>query len=159
MRVVVCLALVAVGLASCEDDQPVDNRCFTRRCLWSDQTQSFSRDCVVVYPEAGAGCDAAAPSQGECRGPGHYQSGKEGSYRPCCAGLTEVFHQYPAYGENRTPICTDVPLRVYACVAGVCGDGICEAGEAVACGCVSDCPQAQWGAPDAGAGRAAAAAP
>jgi hypothetical protein len=39
-------------------------------------------------------------------------------------------------------------LRVYACVRGECDDGICEEGEAPACGCVSDCPQAAWGPDD-----------
>jgi hypothetical protein len=88
----------------------------------------------------------------ECRGPGHYQSGKEGSYRPCCAGLTEVFHLYPAHtSPDNAPICTEVPLRVYACVRGTCGDGVCEEGEDVRCGCVADCPSAVWGPQDAAA--------
>jgi hypothetical protein len=35
-------------------------------------------------------------------------------------------------------------------VRGECGDGLCEAGEAPACGCVEDCPEAAWGNVDAG---------
>jgi hypothetical protein len=90
------------------------------------------------------------PDAAECRGPGRYQSGKEGSYRPCCAGLTEVFYTSPAYeGPEQIPVCTTPPLRVYACVRGTCGDGICEEGEAPACGCLPDCPSARWAAPDA----------
>jgi hypothetical protein len=86
----------------------------------------------------------------DCRGPGRYQAGKEGSYRPCCAGLTEVLYQLPSM-SNGARVCGSPPLRVYACVRGTCGDGICEAGEAPACGCVADCPDAAWGAGDAGA--------
>lgn len=99
---------------------------------------------------SGAPTDTAASSSAaECRGQGHYQAGKEGSYLPCCEGLTEVFQLSP--GENDDgPICTDPPLRVYACVEGTCGDGVCEVGEDVRCGCVDDCPGAAWGNVEAG---------
>jgi hypothetical protein len=60
----------------------------------------------------------------ECRGPGRYEAGKEGSYLPCCAGLTEVEYESAGYSETG-PICWSPPLRVYACVQGTCGDGIC----------------------------------
>jgi hypothetical protein len=30
------------------------------------------------------------------------------------------------------------------CVSGSCGDGICEVGEDIACGCAQDCPKAAW---------------
>ena len=49
-------------------------------------------------------------------------------------------------GEN-IPVCADFPLRVYACVRGKCGDGVCEEGESPACGCVVDCPDAAWERP------------
>jgi hypothetical protein len=87
----------------------------------------------------------------DCRGPGRYEAGKEGSYRPCCAGLTEVFYKKPAY-VGGVPACAEFPLRVYACVRGTCGDGVCEAGEAPSCGCVADCRDAAWGPQDADAG-------
>jgi hypothetical protein len=94
----------------------------------------------------------AATDAGECRGAGRYESGKEGSYRPCCPGFTEVFYLQPAYqGPDLVPVCTQPLLRIYACVRGSCGDGICEEGEAPACGCVADCPQARFGV-DASAG-------
>jgi hypothetical protein len=49
----------------------------------------------------------------------------------------------PGYdGDGKT--CAHPPLRVYACVRGECGDGMCEPGEAPACGCVEDCPEAAW---------------
>jgi hypothetical protein len=93
---------------------------------------------------AQAGADAA-----QCRGPGRYESGKEGSYQPCCAGLSEVSYGKPSFtGAFATqPVCDAPPLRVYACVRGTCGDGMCEEGEAPACGCVEDCPQAAWDTP------------
>jgi hypothetical protein len=85
----------------------------------------------------------------DCRGPGHYQAGKEGSYRPCCAGLTQVQLLSPAYnGADNSPVCTQLPLNVYACVRGTCGDGICEEGEGPRCGCLADCPGAAWGPRD-----------
>jgi hypothetical protein len=101
-----------------------------------------------------AGSNAAAVDSGvvsgptECRGPGRYEAGKEGSYRPCCAGLREVLYKKAAYGTDPSgqdiPICADFPERVYACVRGTCGDGICEEGESPACGCLADCPNAAW---------------
>jgi hypothetical protein len=119
---------------------------------------------VLLSAITGAGCKESTvatggPSEGgvaldagECRGPGRYEAGKEGSYRPCCAGLTEVPYLKPAYeGPGLVPVCTSFPLRVYACVRGTCGDGICEEGEAPACGCVADCPSARFGTPDAAA--------
>ena len=109
------------------------------------------------------GCDIGdGGSVDGCRGPGRYEAGKEGSYRPCCPGLTEVFYQKAGHSGDGRRICDSPPLRVYACVQGTCGDGICEAGEAPACGCVTDCPGAAWEEPpDAGmsdAGNAAAEA-
>lgn len=78
----------------------------------------------------------------ECRGPGNYQAGKEGSYRPCCEGLNEVFQELPATDDRGARVCIAPPLRVYACVEGRCGDGRCEEPEAVPCGCAADCPDA-----------------
>jgi hypothetical protein len=123
---------------------------------------------VTLFLVAFAGCDSSSPvntqqhndagssdagsqSDVDCRGPGRYESGKEGSYRPCCSGLTEVSYQQAAYDINGVPGCWSPPLRIYACVRGTCGDGICEIGEAPACGCVADCPDAAWGPQDAGA--------
>ena len=95
---------------------------------------------VAEQPETFAG-DATY----DCRGPGRYEAGKEGSYRPCCPGLREVFYTKAAQGQDGAKVCISPPLRVYACVEGRCGDGVCEAGEAEACGCVADCPSAAWG--------------
>lgn len=91
-----------------------------------------------------AGSDPDGQPAEACRGAGHYESGKEGSYLPCCDGLTEVFQQKAAYDGDGNPVCSDPPLRVYACVAGECGDGVCEVGEDKPCGCVQDCPGAIW---------------
>ncbi len=94
-----------------------------------------------------AGGDGGADAG--CRGPGRYQSGKEGSYRPCCPGLTEIFNLAAAETDfpdgGRGHVCTQLPVRDYSCVAGSCGDGICEVGEQDRCGCVADCPDAAWG--------------
>jgi hypothetical protein len=89
--------------------------------------------------------DAGLESSQDCRGPGRYEAGKEGSYRPCCEGLREVFYMMPAEGDNGAKICVSPPLRIYACVQGKCGDATCEVGESGACGCVADCPSAAWG--------------
>jgi len=103
---------------------------------------------VTLFLVAVVGCDSR--SADDCRGPGRYEAGKERSYRPCCSGLTEVFYKQAGY-VNGAPGCWSPPLRVYACVRGTCGDGICEVGEAPLCGCVTDCPDAAWGPQDAGA--------
>jgi hypothetical protein len=100
---------------------------------------------------AGAGSSAraggAAPA--ECLGPGRYERGKGSVYRPCCDGLTEIATGKTGYrgrsNDEYEPSCEPPPLYVFACVRGSCGDGICdEAGEAPACGCVVDCPQAAF---------------
>ena len=92
--------------------------------------------------------EGAVPEGGQCAGPGRYEAGKGSQPLPCCAGLNEV----PALsaveeGDTvRVKRCTDtLPLRVYACVKGTCGDGVCEAGESAPCGCPADCPSAAWG--------------
>jgi hypothetical protein len=105
------------------------------------------------WPSGSTRQDSGAPTRStdDCRGPGAYEAGKEGSYRPCCPGLTEVFHKGAVYADNRVPVCAELPLRIYACVRGECGDGICEVGESRRCGCVLDCPSAVWEQQDAGA--------
>ncbi|HET8935285.1 MAG TPA: hypothetical protein VFN67_17675 [Polyangiales bacterium] len=81
----------------------------------------------------------------DCRGPGRYEAGKEGSYKPCCAGLHEV--QTRRYDASSLT-CLDLPLRQYACVKGDCWDGVCEAGEQDPCGCAIDCPDSSPPAPE-----------
>jgi hypothetical protein len=53
-------------------------------------------------------------------------------------------------GDDEHPQCLQEPLRVSACIEGQCGDGRCEAAEAVHCGCTLDCPSAAWSDADAG---------
>jgi hypothetical protein len=77
-----------------------------------------------------------------CRRAGNYQAGKEGSYQPCCGGLVEVPQRSKAE-VNGALACVDLPLRVYACIEGSCGDGRCETAENVPCGCALDCPGVQ----------------
>jgi hypothetical protein len=89
----------------------------------------------------------SASESSECRGLGNYHAGKEGGYRPCCEGLNEQPQQLRATNEQGAEVCADLPLRVYACVEGTCGDGRCEDPEAVACGCPADCPIARLPAP------------
>jgi hypothetical protein len=134
----------------------------TCRCVPPPPRDAAAGACAPIpCPPASAGWDPvtcecgpppprdAAADAGECRGPGRYEAGKEGSYRPCCDGLTEVGYASAAYTGADVRICWMPPLRVYACVKGSCGDGICEVGEAAPCGCVADCPSARWETPDA----------
>lgn len=95
--------------------------------------------------DSGSAGQSTGEVASDCRGPGRYQAGKEGSYRPCCSGLREVFYTKLATAEGGARICISPELRIYACVQGRCGDGVCEVGEADACGCVADCPSAAWG--------------
>jgi hypothetical protein len=55
-----------------------------------------------------------------------------------------VFQLSPSQSEQG-PVCFPQLLRVSACVKGTCGDGVCEVGENVKCGCDADCPDAKWG--------------
>jgi hypothetical protein len=88
----------------------------------------------------------ASPDDSDCRRPGRYEVGKEGGYRPCCRGLSEVPYESPGSdGTTGAPVCGPLPLNAYACLKGTCGDGICEHAEAPRCGCSKDCPSAAWG--------------
>jgi hypothetical protein len=80
-------------------------------------------------------------SSSECRGPGRYEAGKEGSYRPCCEGLHEFVFAKTAAFVDGVPACVQPLVRVYACVRGTCGDGVCEPEESAPCGCTADCQQ------------------
>jgi hypothetical protein len=100
-------------------------------------SQELCLSCVQPIEQSLA-CQAPV-EQGGCRAAGNYQAGKEGSYQPCCPGLSEVF-QKSKLEINGAPTCGDLPLRVYACIEGSCGDGRCEAPENVPCGCKLDCP-------------------
>ena len=76
-----------------------------------------------------------------CLSIGRYQAGKgaEGTtYVPCCAGLTEIGAMYAAKDAAGADICTYSLAREYACIAGTCGDGVCEEPEN-SCGCPNDC--------------------
>lgn len=87
--------------------------------------------------------DAGKPT--DCRGPGRYEAGKEGSYKPCCEGLHEVqTRRFDSSSLN----CLELPLRQYACVKGDCWDGVCEVGEQDPCGCPIDCPDSNPEAPE-----------
>lgn len=108
------------------------------------QKQASTEDASVGFQTTGQSTSSGSE---DCHGPGHYEAGKGGEYRPCCEGLTEVLQLGAAEGDDG-PVCVDLPLRVYACVEGTCGDGVCEVGEDVHCGCVDDCPGAAWGASD-----------
>jgi hypothetical protein len=81
---------------------------------------------------------------------GNYEVSKEGGYRPCCDGLRQVYQLSAGYGYGDQNVCTQPVINVFACIEGSCGDGRCEAPEAVGCGCTLDCQSAVWGAPDAG---------
>lgn len=111
--------------------------------VWAMLAVSCGNRTPAIVDASVAGAEAGVPAN--CHGPGRYEAGKNGEYRPCCPGLRETFYQLAAYGEGGTNICASPPLRVYACVEGRCGDGVCEVGEAEKCGCAADCPSAVWG--------------
>jgi len=82
---------------------------------------------------------------GDCYPVGRYGNGKEGGYKPCCPGLTQLFTFVQGYvnGES-TPSCVaPTGSNSYSCIQGICGDGICEDAEAP-CGCGLDCPDSNW---------------
>ena len=115
-------------------------------CSEASSSDAGSSDAGSALADGDAGSgDAGAPFAGECRGPGRYEAGRQEGYRPrpCCSGLTEVRYNHPGYNGDEK-VCYTLFDVVYACVRGTCGDGICEEGEAPACGCVADCPDAAW---------------
>lgn len=114
-------------------------RGLTRRADCAAQRSDVCLECVEPV-ETNTVCSTTRGGE-PCRGAGNYEAGKEGSYLPCCEGLTEVAQQRTAEVDG-VRMCTDLPLRVYACIEGRCGDGRCERPEAVPCGCTLDCPSA-----------------
>jgi hypothetical protein len=111
---------------------------------------------VTPVADPGAAGAPSTPAAGSgsaaCVGPGRYEhDGKDAEpYRPCCEGLHEDLYQLAGWTGDlgTTPSCWSPPLRVYACVRGSCGDGVCEEGESAPCGCVKDCPSAAWETPE-----------
>jgi hypothetical protein len=87
------------------------------------------------------GDDGSAP----CRAIGRWYRGKgdvgdrDTSYIPCCEGLTEILTMEATKDAMGADICR-VESRApgYACIAGTCGDGLCEDPETF-CGCPDDC--------------------
>lgn len=94
---------------------------------------------------AGAGGNGTGGSaSGDCNPVGRYEVGKEGGYKPCCPGLTQLQTLSEAYVNNEsTRSCVQEPLNSFSCIQGTCGDGICEDAEAP-CGCGVDCPDSNW---------------
>lgn len=117
LNAIVIVTLALAGCGDSADEAPVSR-------MDAAQTAVQSTDAGALAP---------------CRQAGNYQAGKEGSYQPCCPGLVEVLQRSRAE-VNGALACVDLPLRVYACVEGSCGDGRCEAPENVPCGCAVDCP-------------------
>jgi hypothetical protein len=105
-------------------------------------------------PTAGSSGTSSGGASGgvpgvDCRPVGRYEVGKEGGYLPCCPGLTQLSTWVEAYvNDADVKTCVDAPVNSYSCIAGSCGDGICEDAEAP-CGCGVDCPDSNWRASDA----------
>lgn len=93
---------------------------------------------------AGSGGSSTGNASGDCNPVGQYQVGKEGGYKPCCPGLTQLHTLLEGYiGDESTTSCWQPPANTFACIQGTCGDGICEDAEAP-CGCGVDCPDSNW---------------
>jgi hypothetical protein len=103
------------------------------------------RPSAVATSSAAATTSASPASSGgvPCSSPGHYERGKGSSVPDCCMGLTQVYFDSSAE-VNGVRQCVQPAGHVnFACVVGICGDGVCEVGENVACGCAADCPNAR----------------
>lgn len=138
-----CASGVCEGMG-CGPDVPGTCAPGSRNCT-QDPVAYCGCDDVTFYGSGSCpGERYARRGECECRGMGRYQAGKEGSYLPCCGGLTEVFWRVGGEQDGQR-VCADPPgHREYACVEGTCGDGRCEPGEDGACGCAADCPGAVW---------------
>jgi hypothetical protein len=99
-----------------------------------------------AFPAAGASAVAGigGPVGPECWGPGIYGYGKGSPRLACCAPFHEFYIRSAGYDQSRLRVCV-LPIEgSVGCINGTCGDGICEVGEDVACGCSDDCPDAAW---------------
>jgi hypothetical protein len=57
----------------------------------------------------------------------------------CAAGTHLVKQRAELFEDDGTETCSFTPVSVFVCLEGFCGDGRCEAPEAVPCGCSLDC--------------------
>ncbi|MDB4976012.1 MAG: hypothetical protein JWN48_4353 [Myxococcaceae bacterium] len=156
------LGFVAL-LGACSDDAGVISECGNANCAdpFLDASDDDGMDAASLDASVDAclplPCPSSAPWNAQscrceldasaCNGPGNYTASKGISDGPCCPGLHTEYHRTPAFvGDALIAACvTPVGYAAYACVEGVCGDGRCEAAEAVACGCETDCPGAVYG--------------
>jgi hypothetical protein len=57
----------------------------------------------------------------------------------CGAGTHLVKQRAELFQDDGTETCSFAPVPSFVCIQGFCGDGRCEAPEAVPCGCSLDC--------------------
>lgn len=160
--------LEATDSSSETDDSSADDTADDTDGDTFEETSENTDDDTASADEGNAQADetaAESTDDGEepvdCSGPGHYQRGKAPNPPGCCEGLSEVLFLDGYYeGEDMTPVCGEPAGHAnFACVAGECGDGTCEPGEDVACGCVEDCPGAVWEETEGNAGADASVSP
>jgi len=88
-------------------------------------------------------CGASDDDDPGCLGPGGpYQRGKEpypgaNAGLVCCDGLSTYYRALSSSDGS----CVEPIIANFSCVQGLCGDGMCEAGEQGACGCDVDCEE------------------
>ena len=161
LRTIPLTALVCVATLSCASARQVnDTDAASHGSRDADREHSEiagtgsargeSAGSAAISSIAGTGSTSsvAGSSATDCRGPGIYGYGKGNLRKPCCAGYHQYFFSSPGYDGTNHKSCFDGPDGgTYACLAGECGDGLCEDAESKACGCVDDCPSAAWEGP------------
>jgi hypothetical protein len=96
--------------------------------------------CLVCQDEVEHTTECEQQRDEPCSPPGNYSRGTADTVQGCCPGLHKVEQRARVFSDDSSSTCAYSPVRLFACIEGFCGDGLCEPEEAVACGCALDCP-------------------
>lgn len=146
------LGLAALSCASARRDDSASDKTIAGAVAGSSAANSSKNpssfdtpDDFRKFPVAGSAAAAnSGGTNGECWGPGIHGYGKGSSRHPCCSPFHEFYLESANHDMSGARVCQPPIEGTVGCVNGTCGDGICEIGEDVACGCTADCPGAAW---------------
>jgi hypothetical protein len=103
-------------------------------------TPSADALCLVCQDEVEHATECEQQRDEPCSPPGNYSRGTLDTVPGCCPGLHKVEQRARVFSDDSSSTCAYSPVRLFSCIEGFCGDGLCEPEEAVACGCALDCP-------------------
>lgn len=130
---------LAVILNEVEHGEPTLPRMFSTSCRRLVRTP----ECEPSGDALCLSCQDELEYATECERSQHEGCAPAGNYSgsgACCSGLHRVEQRARVFSDDSSSSCAYSPVRLFACIEGSCGDGLCEPEEAVACGCALDCP-------------------